>query len=376
MEGRILFIHHSSAMGGAERSLFDLVSCFSDKSGLACVVPPGPLADMLAGLGVRVHELPLRSLRRVDVFTTALPLLFYATCGLSRIIREEHAVLVHANSFTGAVFAAPAARLCRIAFSWHERDLARHGLLAPMIARFATFVACISDAVRENLCSQLPGRLHSRIRLVHNGIDFGKYSSISGRPRCFQGVPEKRRVVLMASQFVRWKGLLDFVDIAAQVKTRMPDTFFVIAGDTGHAGQQKHVLEVRSKIAAAGLENDFLLAGHVDDMASLLGWADCLTMLSRNEPFGRVMLEAMAAGTPVVAYDCGAAGEILENAVSGMLVEPGNTVQAAEQVCALLENSILRDEIAENASSRVSQKFSIERVYAEFTNILKEFGFQ
>ncbi len=363
-------------MGGAERSLLELVSCFPDKGAVVCVLPPGPLAGALSGLGFKVHELPLRPLRRVDMFTFALPLLFRATRGLKRIIRQENAVLVHANGFTGAVLAAPAARHCGVSFSWHERDLARHGFLAPLLARSATFMVCISGAVRENLCAQLPAGLHTKARLVYNGVDIGRYSLPSGGAGLFPGLPEGKKVVLMASQFVKWKGLLDFVELAALVKSKMADTFFVIAGDTERTGQQEHVLEVRSRIAAAGLEKDFLLAGHVEDMASLLGASGCLAMLSRDEPFGRVIVESMASGTPVVAYDCGAAGEIVEDGVSGMLVEPGNTAGAAEKICELLGDTELGRRITGAARLCVSQRFGIGRAFAEFANILKEFGFQ
>jgi len=367
---KVLFVHHSSTLGGAELSLADLVTNISDEIAPVCAVPVGPLAQYLSSRKIPVAIVPMRPIIK------SLNPLYWLMTGfnclrvmfkLIGICRKEKIQVIHANSLTASIYAAPVSFLCRIPMIWHERDLARHPFLAPLIARFAKRIIAISNAVAENLKTQIGDS--NKIRMIYNGIDVDRFRQGAAK---FTGLPEGKRTVLMAAQFVRWKGHNDFITMASSVSEKIPDAVFVLAGDKKIHEQQEYVRELERTIGERGLTDRFVWTGFVEDMPRLLQNVDCVVLPAVNEPFGRIVIEAMAAGRPVVSVKSGAVPEIIEGGVSGCLVEPGDCKAMAESVCRLLRDRAFAGKIGENGRLRVSQKFTIQRTVSEFEQMLRD----
>ncbi len=370
---KILFIHHNSSLGGAELSLADLVTNLSDDIAPLCAVPDGHLARTLISHKISTVIVPMCPL--VKSFNPAYWLMTGFNClrvifKLIGICRKEKIQVIHANSLTAGIYAAPVSFLCSIPLLWHERDLTRHSFLTPIIAKFATRIIAISNAVAENLKLQLGE--NKKIRVIYNGIDVERFShaEIAGTP-AFPGLPAGKKTVLMAAQFVRWKGHNDFITMASYVREKFPDAVFVLAGDSKIQDRQKYVRELECSIEEKGLKDHFIWTGYVGDMPGLLQDVDCVALPASHEPFGRIVVEAMAVGKPVVSVKSGAIPEIIENGVSGCLVEPGDCKSMSEAVCRLLQDRELAKTIGENGRLRISQKFTIQRTAMEFEQLVK-----
>ena len=287
------------------------------------------------------------------------------------ICRKEKVKVIHANSLTASIYAAPVSFLCRIPLLWHERDMTRHSFLTPLIAKFAKRIIAISNAVAENLKLQLGE--NKKIWVIYNGIDIERFHHAGTvKPSAFPGLPAGKKTVLMAAQFVRWKGHNDFITMASYVREKFPDAVFILAGDRKIQDQQKYVRELERTIVEKGLKEHFVWTGYVEDMPGLLQNVDCVVLPAVREPFGRIVAEAMSAGKPVVSVNSGAIPEIIEDGVSGFLCEPGDCKPMAEAVCKLLRDRELAGKIGENGYLRISQKFTIQRTVREFEQMVRD----
>lgn len=370
---KILFVHHNSYLGGAELSLVDLISNLSDEIQPVSAVPNGPLSQALESRKIPTFIVPMR-----PIVKSVNPAYWMLTCfnclrvifKLIWICRKEKIQVIHANSLTAGIYAAPVSFISRIPLLWHERDLAKHPALTPIIAKSAIRIIAISNAVASNLKAQLGE--NKKICVIHNGIDVARFQSAKpGETPAFPGLPAGKKIVLMAAQFVHWKMHNDFIIMASYVAEKIPNAFFVLAGDRKIPDQQKYIRELENSIAEKGLKEQFVWTGYVEDMPGLLQNTDCVVLPAFHEPFGRIIAEAMAAGKPVVSVQSGAIPEIIEDGVSGYLVKPGDCRSMAEAVCRLLQDRELAWEIGSNGCLRISQEFTIQRTVREFEKLIK-----
>jgi hypothetical protein len=136
---KVLFIHHNSVLGGAELSFADLVSRLSADITPICAVPDGPLTQTLASRKIPVAIVPMRpivkSVNPIYLLATGINCL-RVMFKLIGICRKEKVKVIHANSLTAGIYAAPVSFLCRIPLLLHERDLKKHSFLTPLIAKF------------------------------------------------------------------------------------------------------------------------------------------------------------------------------------------------------------------------------------------------
>ncbi len=371
---KILFVHHASNIGGAELSLVDLVTNLSDGFVPICAVPEGPLLNTLLSRKITTTVVPMRpmikSLNPIYWLATGFNCL-RVTFILLGICRKEKIDIIHANSFTASIYAVPVSLLLRIPMLWHERDLARHPLLIPIVAKFAKRIIAISAAVAENLKAQIGAS--KKIQIIYNGIDVERFSHQGNAgAAAFPGLPSGKQIVLMVAQFVPWKEHRDFITMASILREQMPDLVFVLSGDTGHPDQQSYIRELEDLIAEKRLQDHFVWTGFAEDIPRLLQSVDCVVLPAAREPFGRIVVEAMAAGKPVVSVNSGAIPEIIEDGISGFVVGPGDCKSMAERVCSLLRDKELSGSIGEKGKLRVSQKFTIQRTVGEFEQLVKD----
>lgn len=369
MKKKILFIHHNSALGGAELSFFDLVSNLSDDIIPICAVPEGKLQQKLASEGIKTYIVPMIPLHRTKNPFSIISFFFKKrkiTLQLKTIIRIENIDLSHMNCFSAAYYGQTATSILDVPSIWHERDLAQHRFLAPIMEKSASYIIAISNAVANNLKEQLGDT--NKIRVIYNGIDIAKFADPTNDD--IPKLPKGKPIVLMAAQFVEWKKHIDFIEVAALVKKEISGTVFLLAGDKNRPDQQKYICELENAISDLGLKDSFIWTGFVENMPGLLQNIDCVVLPADHEPFGRIVAEAMAAGKPVVSVRSGAIPEIIENNISGCLVQPGDCGAMAQNVCRILKDKDLASSIGEKGKLRISQNFTIQRTVEEFEKLM------
>jgi glycosyltransferase involved in cell wall biosynthesis len=153
------------------------------------------------------------------------------------------------------------------------------------------------------------------------------------------------------------------------VQRRRDDVRFVMVGGALNAAQLPHVARLRDAVLerrrALGLETAAAVMDHRDDVARVLAALDVLVCPSDHEPFGMIVLEALAAGRPVVASDSGGPAEILEDGKSGLLFRTGDPEALAAALLEVLEDPSLARSLADAGRQRVRDAFSRDRYARE-----------
>jgi glycosyltransferase involved in cell wall biosynthesis len=364
---RVLGVNTVSILGGAERSLMDCVvglARLGHEMAVAC--PAGPLAEALSSQGIAVYPLAIVRLHRPRL-RRPLPVrgwfnLLVAHRQLRRVRRAFKPDWIHANSLTallavGRSAASPA--LC-----WHVRDLALHPAAARLGARRARALIAISPAVAAHLRALLPGDLHDRIHLIPNGIVLPDSSSMPGRgeARRMLGLPADVPLVGMLAHFAPWKRHDRLIAAAARLAIRQPEARVVLAGDDACGEHACHLRRLRRQIAAGGGgARRVILWGPAANPLLFLRALDVLVHPADAEPFGRVICEAMAVGTPVIAMNRGGPRDILADGESGLLVDSDSPEALADAIDRLLRDAGRRRRLAEEAGLRVRERFDIRR---------------
>jgi glycosyltransferase involved in cell wall biosynthesis len=173
------------------------------------------------------------------------------------------------------------------------------------------------------------------------------------------GVEPDEVLVGQVGRLSAWKGPEDLLAAAAQVAARRDKVRFVLVGDVV-PGEEERLGRLRAQSAALGLEDRVIWAGFRTDVPQVMAALDLLVLPSRlPEPFGMVLLEAMATGKPVIATDQGGPREIVRDGETGFLVPPGDPTALAEAISTLAADAALRRQMGLAARARAVQRFSL-----------------
>jgi glycosyltransferase involved in cell wall biosynthesis len=233
-------------------------------------------------------------------------------------------------------------------------------------------VIAVSNAVARELRSS---RFVSeeQIAVIPNGIDIDRFNlAREGLDRAefrrSAGLPPYGLLVGSIGELRTLKRHDDFIRAAALVAERFPDVHFVLAGvDTSESGKVGKQLE--NLVAEHGLKERFHFLGWLDEAEKLLCAMDVFVSASETESFGLAIVEAMAAGTAVVATATEGAQEVIEDQRTGVLVPIGDFERIAASVANLLSDSDKRQGIATQSVQSAAAKFSLKRMVDQIEEI-------
>jgi glycosyltransferase involved in cell wall biosynthesis len=203
-------------------------------------------------------------------------------------------------------------------------------------------VIAVSETVREHLVQAYPRADPQRMRVIHRGVDQKEFPR-GHRPsrdwlrRWYEGFPRLRDklVITLPGRLTRLKGHREFFDLVATLSGNEPRVHGLVVGGEDAAGK-RYARELQREAGARDLPITF--AGHRDDMPDVYGASDLVLSLSRHpESFGRVVVEALSIGVPVIGYDHGGVGEVLARVFPEGRVRPGDTPALAERCRAFLD---------------------------------------
>jgi L-malate glycosyltransferase len=220
---------------------------------------------------------------------------------------------------------------------------------------------CASEAIRRMLVAD--GVPEAKTVTVHEGIDVGRVEAAPPaklHEELF--LPHGAPIVGNVAALVPHKGQRHLVEAAALVIPQVPDARFVIAGD----GELRPSLE--RLIKGRRLEKHVLLAGFRPDVLSLHKAFDIFVMSSVTEGLGTSLLDAMAAGKPIVATSTGGIPEVVADGLNGYLVPPRDHEAMASAIVRLLRDAELRRRLGAAGLTRVREQFSAERMVERTLN--------
>jgi glycosyltransferase involved in cell wall biosynthesis len=288
---------------------------------------------------------------------------------LLKLLRKRRYDIVHTHMSKGGFIGRMAARICRVplvvAGAYNFGVLYLKGNIgAPcfwlidklMVAGFTDMVISDSERIRQEVVRLRMIPAH-KIITVTSGIDLGRFAVEPEETLHDKGASGP--IVGTIARLIPAKGLSELLQAASEVVRVFPDTQFVIAGD----GPERMALE--QQIADLGLADHVRLLGHQPDILHLLYTFDVFVLSSRSEGRPVVLMEAMAAGRPIVATRVGGVEELLTHNESGLLA-PAQNVQALTQaILALLRDHDHRRALGRAARQAAFQQFSLTRMAAQ-----------
>lgn len=291
--------------------------------------------------------------------------------GVWRLLREGRYDIVHAHCSLAGAVGRPLARLARVpavAFTVHA--FAGHAGHPPWRRNLLTGIERMLDrstdryfVTTEVFRQELLARricAPEKVDVIPLGIEAGPGPDPAARLLARQalGIDASRRVVAAAGRFEPQKGFAGLVEAFARVVVARPDALLVLFGD----GPLRPSLE--RQVAHLRLGDHVRFAGWRPDVPSLLPAADVFCLSSRWESFGYVLLEAMAAGVPIVATRVDGVPEVLDGGRLGALVESASPARLADALCGLLGDAPRRRLLAQAGRDEVVGRYARQRVLA------------
>jgi len=373
---RVAFVDHTARLGGAEWSLLRLVEHLDPAEVLATVVlgEEGPLGDRLRAAGVPVVvcalDASLRERRKdsLDGRGLANPgsiaLAAGAVLRLRRVFRELEAEIVHTNSLKAHVLGGLAGRLAGARVLWHVRDHLAEPYLPRAAVRAVRLAARVVPnavvAVSESAARTVPRR---DVAVVHQAVDLPPLDDVRRNGTLRVG---------LVGRIAPWKGQDVFLAAAAQVARAFPNAEFVLVGSPLF-GEEDFEHELRATADRGDLRGRVQFLGFRDDVHAVFRELDVAVHASTQaEPYGNVVVEAMAAGKPIVASAAGGVLEIVEDGRTGVLVPPGNADALAAALVRLLGNPAERDRLGSAARRCVEERFSLGEDTAAITRLYRQ----
>jgi glycosyltransferase involved in cell wall biosynthesis len=389
---KILYVHLGGEIGGAPLSMIQLAQTLprSELRPVLVFSSDGPVVNHARELGLETRVVPFRDSFfygahipfRPSMALKLLVTLRSTTRRFERVMVEERPSIVHLNTSVLLQPALAAHRL-EIPVIWHVREVL--GDLAPvrmlqtkLINRLSTRIIANSDASGE------PFVEGGKLVRIYNGIDTQLFRP--GTPeerstaRSQLGLPDEALVVGIVGSVQAPKGHFLMLDALEQLRNRFPDVrLLLVAGGVpeGYAeswkGKVKRALrrpyglleDLLQRARSRGLLDRIHVTGYRLDVHRVLWAMDVLVFPSQKaEGFGRPIVEAMAAGLPVVAVNVGASPELVLHSETGLLAPPGDSRALADAVGWVLARPDLRDSMGAAGRQRAVAKFS-ESTYAE-----------
>lgn len=344
-------------VGGAERQFIERLRAHPQgfTPVVGCLeISGGNLADFRA-LGLGEPQLfPLRgSLLRANTLVQVLR--------IARLIRRRGVRIVHGTDFVTNFLGLLAARLsgARMVVSRVDLGHARPGF-GPLRRRVEKLVSARADVVCANaaavarLCIAEEGCSPDRVVVVRNGIDLRRFDALVAR-LADGPLPQGGPLVAVVANLWPVKDHRTLLAAADQVRRRIPDVRFALVGD----GPEREPL--RRRIKELGLGNTVHLLGTRYDVPAILARATAFCLSSRAEGLSNAIMEAMAAGLPVVATDAGGNPELVQEGATGFVVPVGDARAMARRLIQLLSDDALARQMGRRGRATAERDLTLDR---------------
>jgi glycosyltransferase involved in cell wall biosynthesis len=346
---------------GAERVIYNL-TCEQIKSSMSPEVVyfkrPGrnSFLELLNDGRIPVHVIDSRSRLDTSAFMT-----------LRGICLRSSPRILHSHGYKGDIFLAILKRTLRgpaIVSTKHgstdatsRASLYEH--LGDLSLRYFDRVVAVSEYTKKKLIE-----LHvpeGKIEVIHNGIDVSPFSGAEkGSLRHSLNIAEDSRVAGFIGRLGPEKGITYLLEAADTICRSTEGVYFVLIGE----GILKE--ETEAFIASNKLQGRVITLGWRKDATCLLPDMNMLLLPSLTEGTPMVILEAMAAGVPVIASDVGGIGEIIEDSKTGLLIRPRDSQAIVKSINTLLENKDLAANISRNSIAEVKIRFSARHMSEKY----------
>lgn len=372
MKLKIVFVQYSADMTGSVLSALSAVKGFIEKGYEVHVVfsRTGAAVELFKKLELPIYFIPhLNWLRRKAI----LPFIYdfwreyRRTKSFKKIYKDINPDVIYINTSV-SLAAAIAARKLNIYCIWHLREMFSNvggEMKAPIIFKplikhlfiiLANKLLVNSKAVSNNMLNR-SGQKNAQIIPIGIGDEFffARQNTIND-----ETIPKNDYVIGVPGTLRPAKGHSFFLNAVAPILKTAKDIKVFITG----VGHPRFVESLEKQVKKLGITGQIFFLGTVTDMPAFYDECDIIIIPSASESFGRTVVEAMASGKPIIATSVGGIVEIVDDGLTGMLVEYGNEKELNDTIISLLEDQKKRNTLAHNARIQAERLYT-ERVYQE-----------
>jgi glycosyltransferase involved in cell wall biosynthesis len=359
---RLMQITHDLAIGGLQQVVVNLCRTIDrdvfDVSVL-CLRELGAFAPELESLGIKVHFIPQE--QGTD---------YLSFLKVAKVLKENRIDVIHTHNtqpFVDGTIGALMSGVKTIVHTDHARDFPdkmRYMLAEWAVSHFAYKVVGVSDHTSRNLM-RYEKISPKKIQTIMNGIAGDKFKITIDREKKRRelNIRETGPVIGLGVRIAEQKGITYLLQAMPAVIQMFPDISLVIAG----TGELEDSLKREAR--DLGIDKNVFFVGPRLDMPELLKLFDAYVLPSLWEGLPMVLLEAMAAGCPIIATDVGGNYMAVTHRVNGSLVEPKNPQKLAAEICTLLNDEKLRIQYAETGREIFANRFSAEIMTRQYEKL-------
>lgn len=365
---RVLMLDQAGQMGGAEFAMLELCER-AQFDWQVILFEDGPFREKLAALGRRVDVVSSVAVSGVKK-DARYRSVFKAVHGAIKMITQVAKVarscdIIYANTQKAVVIGAFAGLLARRPVVWYLHDIMTREhfgkiqlLIIKLVSRhLLSGVVCNSEASRDAFVT-LAGYQPTRLPVVYNGIATEPFERIEGESvaalRERFKLPREAFLVGCFSRLAAWKGQHVLLDAIA----RDADAHAVLVG-AAFFGEEDYERELHRQVRRLGIENRVHFVGFQSDVPRLMRAMDVVAHTSiAAEPFGRVIVEGMLAGKPVIGSKAGGVTEIIDDGQSGLLVKPDDAMALSTAITALRNDPARAHRLAMAGQAKARASFT------------------
>jgi glycosyltransferase involved in cell wall biosynthesis len=333
---------------------------------VVCLGQDGPLTERYRAIGVPVVNMPIRSFYGWSMLRSGWRFVQY--------VRKAGADVVHAHDIYSNIFAAvwtPVARIPVLITSrrwWNALPNRKLAIGSRFAVARSTAVLANSEAVAGLVMQETPSA-SGKVRTITNFVDDDAFEELEGqqqrRLRGEWGIPDQAVVVGCVARLDALKDHESLLRAFAQVRAREPHTFLVLVGD----GELRSRLERLS--VELGVSQAVKFTGEIRSAGNLHRGFDISVLSSLSEGFPNTLLEAMAAGKPVVATRVGGSVDAVDDGRTGLLVQPAQPEDLAKAILRLVESPALRSAYGRAGNLRARERFAASHALGSLTDMYR-----
>jgi glycosyltransferase involved in cell wall biosynthesis len=297
---------------------------------------------------------------------------------ISRILWELRPDVFHIHNWSTSAYGIAAARLAGVPHVIYEsagrespegpspRQLALMRAMAPHVSRFTTVCKFLAREVEQDW-----GVAPELVKAMPTGVDLERVARMAQHraiARARLGIPKDAVVVGALSVLRPVKRIPDLIDAVAQLAPTRPRLRLLVAGNPLGLS----AAELRERAEAQGLGGRFHLPGRVEDPPAILGAFDVFVNCSIFEGASNAIIEAMAAGLPVIGTEVGGTPELIQDQITGRLVPPRNVPALAAALAELIDDPELRQRYGANARKRAERRHSHAKMVDAYLDLYRE----
>jgi glycosyltransferase involved in cell wall biosynthesis len=341
---------------------------------LACA-PGGPLIDLVRGHGMKVTTFP-HLVQPLHPLMDPLALL-----SLTLFLMKVSYQIVHTHNSKAGFLGRLAARLAGVpvivhtvhGFAFHDLEPRWRRMLFRNLERLAShwcdrmiFISqpLIDWALKERVVHQ------RKVVKIYSGIELDRFLPVSAPERYLirekWGMGAGDAVIGIVSKLWEGKGHATLIRAFKEIKKEIPTAKLIIVGE-GHLRES-----LIHQVQGLDLSDSVLFTGFLADISEMVATLDVAVLPSFFEGMGRVLLEAMAMGKPVVATRVGGIPDLVEHGANGLLVSPGDVTGLREAITRILRDKGLAERMGREGRKRVTDRFSADRMVSEIGAVYRE----